>query len=52
METHPVIVEITISKCSVKSRLPKLLCTSYSLVHFDLFLQLNNFFFHLHSQNS
>ena len=46
METHPVIVEITISG-QYNSNLYKLFYASYSLIHFDLFLLVNNFLFHL-----
>ena len=48
METHPVPLEINISKCSVFSKPYKLSYTSCSLIHFDLFLQLNNFLFLLY----
>ena len=44
IETHPVILEIAISKCS---KLYKLYYASYSLTDFNLFLQLNDFLFHL-----
>ena len=38
METHPVIVEITISKWSMQLKIYKCFCASYSLIDFDLFL--------------
>ena len=37
METHPVIVEITING-QYNSKLYKLFYASYSVIHFDLFL--------------
>ena len=43
IEVHPVIVEPKIRKCSIYFRV-----AFYSSIHFDLFLQLNNFFFHLY----
>ena len=46
-ETHTVIVEIKISKRSIYFRLYNYFYASYSLIYFDLFLQLNNFLFHL-----
>ena len=47
MEMHPLAVEINIS-AQYNSKLYKLFYTSYSLIHFGLFLQLNNFLFHLY----
>ena len=46
IETHPVIVEVTRSG-QYNSNLYKLSYASYSLIHFDLFLQLDNFLLHL-----
>ena len=48
METHLVTAEIKISKYSIQFKLYKLFYASYSLIHFDLFLQLNNLLFHLY----
>ena len=42
IETHPVTIETKISYCS---KLYKHFYTSYSLIHFDLFLHLSNFLF-------
>ena len=47
MEIHPVIVEVTIVSSQYNTKLCKLFNASFSLTHFDLFLQLNNFLFHL-----
>ena len=45
MVTHPVILEITVSKWSAK--LCKFFYGSYTLIYFDLFLSINNFLFQL-----
>ena len=47
IETHPVTAEIKIS-AKYNSKLSKLFYTSFLLIHFYLFLQLNNLLFHLH----
>ena len=43
METYPVIVEIT----KVSSQYNSKFYASYSLIYFDLFLELDNFLFHI-----
>ena len=48
METHLVTVEINILSVQYNAKFSKLFSASYSLIHFDLFLQLNNFSFHLY----
>ena len=47
METHPVIVEITISGQYNLKLCYNVFYASYSLIYFDLILQLNNSLFHL-----
>ena len=47
METHLVTVEIKIS-AQYNSKLYELFSAFGSLIHFDLFLQLNNFLIHLY----
>ena len=37
LETHPVILEVTTSKCQYNSNICKLFGTSSSLIDFDLF---------------
>ena len=44
METHPVIVELQSVSDKYNSKLYKFFDGSYSLIHFDLFLRLNNLF--------
>ena len=47
MGTHPVTIKTNIN-AKYNSKLYKLFYASYSLNSFDLFLQLNNFLFHLY----
>ena len=47
MKTHPVIVEIKIRSVQYTPKLYKLFYASYSVIHFDLFLQVNSFLFYL-----
>ena len=47
METHPVIVEAKIRSVQYNLEVYKSFCVFYSSVHFNLFLQLNNFLLHL-----
>ena len=51
METHQVTIEITIARDQFNSKVYKLFYASYSSIHFDLFLQLNNFLSHLFFQS-
>ena len=48
IETYPATAEAKIRKCSIWFRLPKPFCAFYSLIHFALFLQENDFFFDLY----
>ena len=48
MGIHLVIAEDKMRKCLCNLELYKPLCAFYSSIHFDLFLQLNNFLFHLY----
>ena len=49
IEAHPVTAEIKISKYSILQKTPiQSFYASSSLIHFDLFLQLNNFLLHLY----
>ena len=47
METHPVIVEAKIRSVQYNLEVYKSFCVFYLSVHFNLFLQLNNFLLHL-----
>ena len=49
IEKHPVTVKAKIRKCLISFRVVKTFsCFFYSSIHFNLFLQLNNFMFHLY----
>ena len=47
METHAVILKIKMSQCLIKFNTLQIFYASYSIIHFDLFLQSNNFLNHL-----
>ena len=47
IEMHPVIVEVKIRSYSIKFRFVQTFFDFYSFVHFALFLQVINSFFHL-----
>ena len=48
IEMHPVTVEIKKVSAQYNLKLYKLFYACHSLINFDLFLQLNNFLFHLY----
>ena len=47
METHPVMCKLQQTSGQYNSKLHKCFHASYSLMHFNLFIQLNDFLFHL-----
>ena len=48
VEAQPVTTEAKVSNCSIDLKPKKLFYVSYSSINFDLFLQWNNFLYHLY----
>ena len=48
IEVHAVTAQAKIRKCPYILELHNRFCASYSLIKFAIFIQQNNFLFHLH----